>query len=195
MDFAPTLLSLAGVDASHAGDIAGRALPGQDLSALLANPGSRAIDEAHAATLFTYSGLASNDSAVFDFAAKAIMAGKDPREEAKKEGFKPNLKKRGTVRSAFDGRYRFTRYCAPIARNSPKTIDELFTWNDVELYDLVNDPGEMTNLALDRTQNAELLMTMNGKLEAVIKAEIGVDDGREMPDLPNVTWGIDRIDL
>ncbi len=195
MDFAPTLLSLAGVDAGHAGDIAGRALPGQDLSALLANPGSRAIDEAHAATLFTYSGLASNDSAVFDFAAKAIMAGKDPREEAKKEGFKPNLKKRGTVRSAFDGRYRFTRYCAPIDRNSPKTIDELFTWNDVELYDLVNDPGEMTNLALDRTQNAELLMTMNGKLEAVIKAEIGVDDGREMPDLPNVTWGIDRIDL
>ncbi len=195
IDFAPTLLSLAGIDAGRTGDIAGRALPGKDLSPLLTNPGSRAIDAARPATLFTYSGLASNDSAVFDFAAKAIAAGKDPREEAKKEGFKPDLKKRGTVRSAFDGRYRFTRYCAPVDRNSPRTIDELFSWNDVELYDLANDPGEMVNLAADRAQNAGLIVMMNGKLEAIIKDEIGVDDGREMPDLPNVTWGIGRIDL
>jgi arylsulfatase len=36
---------------------------------------------------------------------------------------------------------------------------------------------------------------MNGKLEAVIKAEIGKDDGRELPDIPKVTWGLDRVDL
>lgn len=195
IDFAPTLLSMAGIGSSQAGDIAGRVLPGKNLSPLLSDPGSQALDAARPATLFTYSGLASNDAGVFEFATKAIAAGKDPLEEARKQGFKPNLKKRGTVRSAFDGRYRFARYCAPISRNSPKTLDELFAWNDVELYDLASDPDEMVNLAADRAKNGDLITTMNGKLEAVIKAEIGVDDGREMPDIPNITWGIDRIDL
>jgi arylsulfatase len=123
------------------------------------------------------------------------MAGKDPKEEARKQGFRPDLKKRGHVRSAFDGRYRFTRYFAPVDHNSPATLDELFKWNDVELYDLQSDPGEVTNLANDRMQNAEALALMNGKLEAVIKAEIGKDDGRELPDIPKVTWGLDRVDL
>jgi arylsulfatase len=195
IDLAPTLLAMAGVKPDRAAEFAGRALPGKDLSPLLSNPGSQAVDAARPATLFTYSGLASNDSGVFAFAAKAIAAGKDPKEEAKRQGFKPDLKKRGTVRSTFDGRYRFTRYFAPVDHNSPKTLDELFKWNDVELYDVVSDPTEVNNLALDRTKNADLLMTMNGKLEAVIKAEIGVDNGRELPDIPKVTWGIDKVDL
>ena len=195
IDLAPTLLGLAGVTRERMAELAGRPLPGKDLSPLLTNPGSHAVDAARPATLFTYSGLASNDSNVFRFAAEAVAAGKDPKEEAKKQGFKPDLKKRGTVRSAFDGRYRFTRYCAPIDRNSPTTIDELFKWNDVELYDLEKDPGEMNNLAMDRQANGALLMTLNGKLEALIKAEIGKDDGREMPDIPNIAWGLDKVDL
>ena len=113
---------MAGLKADRAAEAAGRELPGKDLSPLLSNPGSQAIDAARPATLFTYSGLASNDSAVFDFAAKAVMAGKDPKEEAKKQGFRPDLKKRGHVRSAFDGRYRFTRYFSPLDHNSLMTI-------------------------------------------------------------------------
>jgi arylsulfatase len=53
----------------------------------------------------------------------------------------------------------------------------------------------MTNLAADRASNAGLLLAMNGKLEALIRAEIGKDDGREMPDIPNITWGVDKVDL
>ncbi|MFI5032491.1 MAG: sulfatase-like hydrolase/transferase [Reyranellales bacterium] len=195
IDLVPTLLSMAGVKPDRVSELAGRALPGKDLSPLLSGPGRQPVDAARAATLFTYSGLASNDSGVFDFAARAVMAGKDPKEEARKQGFRPDLKKRGHVRSAFDGRYRFTRYFAPVDHNSPATLDELFKWNDVELYDLHSDPGEGDNLANDREKNAEALTLMNGKLEAVIKAEIGKDDGRELPDIPKVTWGLDRVDL
>lgn len=195
IDFVPTLLSMAGIKPDRAGELAGRALPGKDLSPLLNNPGSRAVDAARPATLFTYSGLASNDSAVFDFAAKAVMAGKDPKEEAKRVGFRPDLKKRGHVRSAYDGRYRFTRYFSPLDHNSPANLDELFRWNDVELFDLQSDPGEMTNLAVDREKNAPALTAMNGKLEAVIKAEMGKDDGRELPEIAGVTWGLDKVDL
>jgi arylsulfatase len=195
IDFAPTLLAVAGARADRAGELAGRALPGRNLSPLLNDPGGQPIDAARPATLFTYSGLASNDAAVFDFAAKAVMAGKDPKEEAKKQGFRPDLKKRGHVRSTFDGRYRFTRYFAPVDHNSPTTLDELFKWNDVELYDVQSDPDEIHNLANDRAGNAALLTTMSGKLEAIIKAEIGKDDGRELPDVAGINWGVDKVDL
>ena len=53
----------------------------------------------------------------------------------------------------------------------------------------------MNNLAVDRAGNANLLMTMNGKLEAVIKLEIGKDDGRELPNIAGIDWGVDKIDL
>ena len=98
-------------------------------------------------------------------------------------------------REVFDGRYKFSRYFSPVDRNQPKTIGELYKWNDVELFDLANDPGEVKNLGANRAANSATIMTMSEKLEAVIKTEIGVDDGREMPDIPNVDWKIERVDL
>jgi hypothetical protein len=53
----------------------------------------------------------------------------------------------------------------------------------------------MVNLAADRSANSELIAQMSEKLEAVIKAEIGKDDGREMPNIPFIEWTVDRVDL
>jgi hypothetical protein len=36
---------------------------------------------------------------------------------------------------------------------------------------------------------------MNAKLNAVVDAEFGKDDGREMPDVAGISWAVDRVDL
>jgi arylsulfatase A-like enzyme len=195
IDVVPTLLSLAGANATRRAEVAGRTLPGKDLAPVIAAPANKPLNAAREGALFTYSCLATVDSGVFAFAAAATAAGKNPIEEAKRTGYKPDLKKRGTLRTVVDGRHKFTRYHAPIERNRPTTIDELYKANDVELFDLAKDPQEMVNLAVDRTANRELIVTMMNKLEALIKAEMGADDGREMPDIPNLNWGLDKIDL
>ena len=48
------------------------------------------------------------------------------------------LDKRGLVSFAFDGRYKFGRYYSPTAFNTPRTLEEIFANNDVQLFDLAN---------------------------------------------------------
>jgi arylsulfatase len=191
----PTLLSLAGASASQRGEFAGRDLPGKDLTPVLSNPAGADLHAARESILFTYSGLITNDAGIFKVAGEALAEGKSPIETMKASGYKPDIKKRGSVRTMFDGRYKFSRYFAPVDRNKPANLDELYKVNDVELFDLETDPRETTNLAADRAKHADLVATMSGKLEAIIKAEIGVDDGREMPEIGKITWTIDRADL
>jgi hypothetical protein len=50
--------------------------------------------------------------------------------------YRLNLSKRGSLRSVFDGRYMFRCYFAPLQRNQPKNLDELYRQNDVELFHL-----------------------------------------------------------
>ncbi len=120
--------------------------------------------------------------------ARARAAGRSPKAEMAASGFRPDLRKRGTVRSVFDGRHTFSRYFAPTEHHRPKTLDELYANNDLELYDRVNDPEERVNLAANREANGELVLAMNAKLDALIAAEIGVDDGRELPDVEGIDW-------
>jgi len=195
IDMVPTILSMCGVDHGKFGELAGRELPGKDFSTVLNRPGAADVHAVRDSVLFTYSGIATNDSELTRIVSEARAAGQDPKAAVKAAGYRPNMKKRGSLRTVFDGRYKLTRYFSPIDRNQPKDLDELYRWNDVELFDLKVDPAEMTNLAATPGQNPKLTQRMNQKLEALIKAEIGVDDGREMPKFEGVEWSIDRIDL
>lgn len=195
IDFVPTLLSMAGASSEQIASYAGRELPGKNISSVMTSPGSAGVNALHDGVLFTYSGLVTNDSEIYRINTEAKINGKKPIVELVKEGYRPDMKKRGSMRTVFDGRYKFSRYFSPLERNSPKTIEELYSWNDVELFDLKNDPKEVRNLATNRTGNSTLIMAMNTKLENVIRAEIGKDDGREMPNIPTVDWTINKVDL
>jgi arylsulfatase A-like enzyme len=190
IDVAPTLLAMAGVGSGRIAELAARELPGQDLTPVLGNPRAAGINTARDGILFTYSGLATVDSEPIGLVAKARAEGKD-WQSLLKGGLQPNFRKRGTVRSVFDGRYKFTRYFSPMERHRPDTLDELYQHNDLELFDLQTDPGEMTNLAAVQGRHSDLVLAMSQKLERLIKAEIGVDDGREMPEFQGVAWTID----
>jgi arylsulfatase len=195
IDMAPTLMALAGVSDSGQGEFAGRDLPGKNLMPVMGNAASADLHAAREGILFTYSALMTEDAGLFKVAGEALASGKDPREDMKASGFTPDLKKRGSVRTVFDGRYKFSRYFAPVDRNKPGNLEDLYQANDVEFFDLQTDPLETTNLAVEREKNHDLIATMSDKLEKLIKAEIGHDNGREMPEVSKITWTIDRADL
>lgn len=189
MDVAPTLVSMAGAG-SRTAEFAGRTLPGRDFSALL-GVRNASVHQLRESVLFTYSGIATNDAGMIRAAADAIVSGRGV-ESLAASGVGPDLTKRGTLRTVYDGRYKFTRYFSPIQRNDPRNVDDLYAHNDVELFDLAEDPHEANNLGARKGDNEALVMRMNGKLADAIREEIRVDDGREMPDLHGrvLTWSL-----
>jgi len=59
--------------------------------------------------------------------------------------------------------------------------------NDVEVYDLHNDPEEMNNLAVDPKRNGDLILALNQEANRRIAEEIGEDNGRFLP-IRDGTW-------
>jgi arylsulfatase len=189
LDIAPTLLGLSGASRQAVAGIT-QSLPGKDFSELARNPKDATANSVRSGLLFAYSMVLTLDSDFLGSMVDMRQEGKDP-EEIKASGLKPDMTKRGFMRTYFDGRYKFSRYFAPSQHNQPRTADDLYEWNDVELFDLAEDHKEMTNLAARGKDNRRLIEELSGKLNHLISTEIGAaDDGRYLPSVPGMSWAV-----
>ena len=171
VDLAPTIMSIAGVTDWKA---RWNQLAGYDLSPLAANPtltGPRGnLNNPGQGMLFTYDSISTIDTEFVSNTSNVL-----------------NLAKRGLARGIFDGRYKMTRYFAPLEYHRPADVAELRAKNDIELYDTLTDPDELNNLVpqnpltplLPATQ--QLLNDMNNKLNALLEAEVGPAKKEKLP--------------
>jgi len=190
LDLAPTLVRFTGIADDQWTQIV-KGLPGKDLSGLLANADRADVNVIREAALFNYNMFAYLDGDFLDKAVDHINAGGKPAE-LKAAGIVPDMKKRGAVRSIFDGRYTFARYFSPKQHNRPTTLEELYRFNDVEVYDLDSDPLELNNLAMDTKQHGELIVGLNEELNRLIDSEVGEDRGQMLPGGIEAGWEVTR---
>jgi arylsulfatase A-like enzyme len=169
LDLLPTLVGMTGLPQPQR-QAAVKGLPGHDFSALLGNAQSADIHANRDGVLFNYVGLQTIDGNYLINTNKDVFFGKPFPSLFEMH---PNLDKRGFMSLAFDGRYKFARYYAPAAFNAPQMLDEIFQYNDVQLFDLREDPDELHNLALDRATNKDLILRMNGLLNELMSKEVG----------------------
>ena len=187
IDLAPTVLALTGKPTADVAR-AGAGMKGRDLSKILNEPGQATANAVRPAALFNYNMFSYLDASWFApviqmVESKEPMAEKAPRLVE----LQPDFRNRGAIRSIFDGRYRFSRYFSPLEFNRPTTYEALIANNELEIYDLQEDPLETRNLALDGKAKAELFMGLNEKLNARIDEEVGADDGKFL-SLKNGHW-------
>jgi arylsulfatase len=185
LDIAPTLIALTHASPDKKAAIT-QELPGRDFSQVLAAPDKAALDAVRDGQLFCFNMFASLDGSFLQKARDLLKQGGPAK--IKEAGLRPDMMKRGAIRSVFDGRYQFTRYFSPKQHNLPDSIESLFALNDVELFDTQSDPHEMNNLAMDREKNADLLMAMNAKLNRLIDEEVGEDVGQMLPGGVDGGW-------
>jgi arylsulfatase len=185
LDVATTLVSMAG---GHPESEKG--LHGKDFSVLLDDPDSAPYDAIRPGALFNYNMFAYLDRNFIANISAFIREGGDPAD-LPNQGWRPDLSKRGAIRSVYDGHYKLNRYFAPQDHHLPRSMEELFAHNDVELFDTEADPQEMQNLAMDRDRNGELIVAMNGKLNDLIEAEVGEDIGQMLPGGEDANWTLD----
>jgi arylsulfatase len=188
LDLAPTLVRFTGIAEEHWAKIV-KGLSGKDLSGLLANADRADVNVIREAALFNYNMFAYLDGDFLYKAVDHINTGGKPAE-LNAAGIVPDMKKRGAVRSIFDGRYTFARYFSPKQHNRPTTLEELYRFNDVEVYDLGSDPLELNNLAMDTKQHGELIVGLNEKLNRLIDSEVGEDRGQMLPGGIDGGWEV-----
>ncbi|MBE2263086.1 MAG: sulfatase-like hydrolase/transferase [Burkholderiaceae bacterium] len=190
VDLAPTLLSLTGIGEQRVKAIT-KDLPGKNLAPLLAAPDRANETAVRDGALFCYNMLAYLDGDFLFKAVEYLHQGGKPAD-IKAAGIVPNLRKRGAVRSVYDGRYVFARYFSPKEHNRPTTMEELTLLNDLELYDTLADPLEMNNLAMDPRRRGDLVLAMNDKLNRLIDTEVGEDRGQMLPGGIEAGWEVTR---
>ena len=198
LDLAPTLLSIAGVSEEERNERYPD-LHGEDLSGVIASPeqdGPRGSPSTPGkGALYTYDMLSTID---IDWLAEVASQTVDLGEEGDSDGegeddeekgrlrkalemfgdlHRPDFDKRRNLRGIFDGRYKLVRYFSLDGYNLPKDVEELRERNDIALYDLVEDPGELENIANPEHPHYDegLVAEMSRRLNALIRDEIGSD--------------------
>ena len=191
LDLAPTLLEFAGLSE---GEIHERYphLKGRSLKAAILDPnqaGPRgSVDAPGDGALFCWDAPHALDNGWMSSGAFRELVSLDPavdlaenrearlKAAGEKHGA-PDFGHRGFYRAVVDGQYKLVRWFSPEEYGNPSTLDELYAQSDVTLHDLVNDPGELENLAhLDHPRHDPALVErMLGKLYALVRREIGDD--------------------
>ena len=189
LDIVPTILAMTGADQKQDKKVTER-LHGHDVSPVLENPQKAELDAIRDGALFCFSMWSYMDA---DWLKKILDAAKARKKLTKDTAPKPDIRKRSAIRTVYDGRYKYSRYFSMTAHNRPTTVEQIFKANDVELFDLKEDPFEMNNLAMD-TRKQDVLLAMNDKLNRLIEAEVGKDDGSHLPDIDGVNWAFERFD-
>ncbi len=186
VDVIPTLLALAGVDAGRVAQ-AYPELVGHSVAAAVADPAARTRRDERG-LLFNYNTTHYLDSEFAGALAergvaadrlmplRALLAGQRPL---------PRLTNPALFRGIHTGRHKFVRYFRPDRHHLPTDWDTLVAHNQLELYDLQSDPGEMHNLAREPSRvdaaTRALILALNTRLNALVAAEVGQDLGDELP--------------
>jgi len=177
LDLMPTLPGLAGLPEAQRRE-AVKDLPGRDFSSVLANAETATPQAVRPGVLFNYVAPLTIDSDYCLSGMTQLLQGKAAPPLAQ---LQPKLDKRGFLSFAFDGRYKFARYYAPANFNTPETLEQILRNNDLQLFDLMNDPLEVHNLAVDPETNKDVILRMNALLNELMAKEVGKNDGSFLP--------------
>ncbi len=177
LDLMPSLPGLARVPEAQRRE-AVKDLPGRDFSGTLANADIAAPQAVRPGVLFNYVAPLTIDSDYCLAGMTQLLQGKvtPPLTELQSK-----LGKRGFLSFVFDGQYKFARYYAPANFNTPETLEQITGNNDLQLFDLKNDPLETRNLAVDPETNKQLILRMNTLLNELMAKEVGKNDGSFLP--------------
>ncbi len=184
VDLIPTLLELAGMDASAAA----RSYPqlaGVSVAPAVANTDTRGARDQRG-ILFNYNTTHYIDAA---FAAelldRQVAADRRMPIMALLSGMRPlpRTDLPTLFRGIHTGRHKFARYFKPSEHHKPVDWETLIRHNSLELYDLQTDPGENNNLAHAPEWAKGLVMDLNERLNKLVDLEVGTDLGDELVGL------------
>lgn len=182
VDIAPTILSMCGVDDATRAERHPQ-LKGVDLSPTVAKAAARTARDEHG-HLYDYDVTLYVDP---EMIREIIRSGEQVsywnvfRLLVQRGKLHPSLDHPGLFRGVFDGRYKFARYFKPSEYHTPKDWNTLLAHNQLELYDTRDDPDEIHNLAAKPEAHRTLIESLNAKTNALVKQEVGVDDGSSQP--------------